>query len=360
MFCKQCGNELKDGAMFCTNCGANQGAAAPAQPVEQDLEKTVGVFDAMPGAQQAQPVAETPVQPVVETPVQPVVETPAQPVQQPVQQPVYQAPIQQPVQPTYQAPVQQQNAYNPNAGETHNGKVGFGEAIKLFFKNYVNFSGRASKSEYWWVFLFNILMYIPIALISSILPPLGGACSIALMIPGISLAVRRLHDTGKPGGWWFMGLIPLAGGIILLIQFLKDSDGDNEWGPGPVAPVYGSGQFVNTPVSNAAPAQRVVTDNDIYAMAQNHEPVNLNDSTAKGMLDAALSRIVPTYTGMEDLAGAMMLCDPQSIKANIAATDTDNLLVIFKALGYYIGQGGDANVLGMVQQNVLATLKTRF
>lgn len=352
MFCKQCGNELKDGAMFCTNCGANQGAAeAPAQPVEQDLEKTVGVFDAMPGVQQTQPVAEAPVQPVVEAP--------AQPVQQPVQQPVYQAPVQQPVQPTYQAPVQQQNAYNPNAGVAHNGKVGFGEAVKLFFKNYVNFSGRASKSEYWWVFLFNMIALIPVSLISSAVPPLGGACSIALMIPGISLAVRRLHDTGKSGAYWFMGLIPLAGGIILLIEFLKDSDGDNQWGPGPVA-VGGSGQFVNTPVSNVAPAQRVVTDNDIYAMALNHEPVNLNDPSAKGMLDAALSRIIPTYTGMEDLAGAMMLCDPQTIKANIAATDTDSLIVIFKALGYYIGQGGDANVLGMVQQNVLATLKTRF
>lgn len=351
MFCKQCGNELKDGAMFCTNCGANQGAAAPAQPVEQDLEKTIGVFDAMPGVQQAQPVAETPVQPVVEIP--------AQPVQQPVQQPVYQAPVQQPVQPTYQAPIQQQNAYNPAVGEANNGKVGFGKAVALFFKNYVNFKGRASKSEYWWVFLFNMLTFIPLSLISSVVPPLGGACSIALMIPGIALAVRRLHDTGKSGAYWFIGLIPLAGGIILLIEFLKDSDGDNQWGPGPAAE-YGSGQFVNTPVSNVAPAQRVVTDNDIYAMAQNHEPVNLNDPTAKGMLDAALSRIVPTYTGMEDLAGAMMLCDPHTIKANIAATDTDSLIVIFKALGFYIGQGGDANVLGMVQQNVLATLKTRF
>ena len=357
MFCKQCGNELKDGAMFCTNCGANQGAAAaPAQPVEQDLEKTVGVFDAMPGVQQAQPVAEAPVQPVVEDPVQPVVEAPAQPVQQPVQQPVYQAPVQQPAQPTYQAAVQQQNAYNPNAGAAHNGKVGFGEAIKLFFKNYANFSGRASKSEYWWAFLFNCLASFVLGLI----PYVGAVISLGLIIPGLSLNIRRLHDSGKAWYYLLMGLIPFAGFIILIVYFCADSDGDNEWGPGPNAPVYGSGQFVNTPVSNAAPAQRVVTDNDIYAMAQNHEPVNLSDPNAKGMLDAALSRIVPTYTGMEDLAGAMMLCDPQTIKANIAATDTDSLIVIFKALGYYIGQGGDANVLGMVQQNVLATLKTRF
>ena len=352
MYCKQCGSELKDGAMFCTNCGANQNvaAAAPAQNAEPDLEKTVGVFDAMPGVQQAQPVVEAPIQ-------QPV----AEPSVQPAQQPVYQAPVQQqPAQPVYQAPVQHQDAYNPNAGEAHNGEVGFIKAISLFFKNYVNFRGRASKSEYWWAFLFNVIMFFPLGLISSAVPPLGGLCSIVLMIPGIALAVRRLHDTGKSGAYWFMGLIPIAGGIILLIQFLKDSEGDNQWGPGPVAAVYGSGQFVNTPVNNGAPAQTVVTDNDIYAMAQNHEPVNVNTPDAKSMMDSALGRIVPTYTGIENLAGAMMLCDPQSIKANIAATDTDTLIVIFKALGFYIGQGGDANVLGMVQQNVLATLKTRF
>ena len=344
MFCKQCGSELKDGAMFCTNCGANQNAtaAASAQNTDFDLEKTVGAFDAMPGAQSAQSVVEDPIQ------QQPMTESSVAPVQQ------------QPAQPVYQAPVQPQNAYSPNAGEAHNGKVGFGKAISLFFKNYVNFSGRASKSEYWWVFLFNMLLFFPLGAISGVVPPLGGLCSIALMIPGISLAVRRLHDTGKPGTWWFWGLIPIAGGIILLIQFLKDSEGDNQWGPGPVAAVYGSDQFVNIPVNNGVSAQRVITDNDVYAIAQNHEPVNVNTPDAKRMMDNALGRIVPTYTGIENLAGAMMLCDPQSIKASIAATDTDTLIVIFKALGFYIGQGGDANVLGMVQQNVLATLKTRF
>lgn len=347
MFCKQCGNELKDGAMFCTNCGANQNAtaAAPVQNTEPDSEKTIGIFGAMPITQPTPP-AEPQVQ------QQPK----AEPAVAPSQQTVYQASVQQPS--AYQTPAQQ-NVSDSAVGKANNGKVGFGKAIALFFKNYVNFKGRASKSEYWWAFLFNAIVFVLLSLISSVVPPLGGACSIALMIPGIALAVRRLHDIGKSGTYCLMGLIPIAGGIILFIQFLKSSDGDNQWGPGPAAEC-GSGQFVNTPVSNVAPAQRVVTDNDIYAMAQNHEPVNLNDPTAKGMLDAALSRIVPTYTGMEDLAGAMMLCDPQTIKANIAATDTDNLLVIFKALGYYIGQGGDANVLGMVQQNVLATLKTRF
>ncbi len=369
MFCKQCGNELKDGAMFCTNCGAQQGAPAttPAPVADQDLEKTVGVFGG--GIPNTAPAADPVVAPVAEPELEKTVgvfgggipnAAPAQqpaPVQQPVQPPV-QKPVQQPVQQPVQAPVQQP-AYNPYTGPAHNGSVGFGKAIKLFFTNYVNFSGRASKSEYWWVFLFNMLMYIPLALISGAVPPLGGLCTLALMIPGISIAVRRLHDVGKSGAWWFMGLIPIAGGIILLIQFLKDSEGDNQWGQGPATANYGGNQFANAPV-NSAPAQRVITDNDIYAMAQNHEPINLNAPDAKQIMDRALGRIVPTYTGFENLAGAMMLCDPQIIKNNIAATDTDTLLVIFKALGYYIGQGGDTNVLGMVQQNVLSTLKTRF
>lgn len=345
MFCKQCGSQLRDGAVFCTNCGAQQNPAqeAPIQEAEPDLEKTVGAFTEIPNFQQTPPVQE----PVVETPVAPV------------QEPSYREPAQPrpAVQPTSQAPAQTKDAYNPSAETPHNGKVSFGKAVSLFFKNYVNFSGRASKSEYWWVFLFNMITFIPLSLISSAVPPLGGLCSIALMIPGIALAVRRLHDTGKSGTYWFMGLIPLAGGIILLIEFLKDSEGDNQYGPGPNST---NGQFVNAPVNNGNGEQSVITDNDIYAMAQSHEPVNVNTPDAKRMMDGALSRIVPTYTGIENLAGAMMLCDPQSIKASIAATDTDTLIVIFKALGFYIGQGADANILGMVQKNVLATLKNRF
>lgn len=183
MFCEQCGSELRDGARFCSNCGANQNVnvAATAQNTASYV-------------------------------------TPAQ-------------------QPVYQVPEQHWNAYNPNVGEVHNGKVGFGKAISLFFKNYVNFRGRASRSEYWWVFLFYVIIFFPLGLISGAVPLLGGLCSIAFMIPRIALTVRRLHDVGKSGAWYFMGFIPIAGVIILLIQFLKDSEGDNQWGPGPVVNV---------------------------------------------------------------------------------------------------------------------------
>ncbi len=443
MFCNQCGSQLKEGAVFCTNCGAKQTgneipvqqpmqpvapvAPAPAQnfadpektvgifsevPVSQpvqpavsaeqpvaapaqqpvapapaqnfaDPEKTVGIFSEVPVSQPVQPAvsAEQPVAAPVQQPVAPV---PAQnfadpektvgifsevPVSQPVQpavsaeQPVA-APVQQPAyqvhtQPAYQAPIQPNNTYNENSGNVHNGKVSFFKAIALLFKNYFNFKGRASKSEYWWAFLFNTIASVFVYFLSYAVPPLGGLCSIALTIPQISLSVRRLHDIGKSGAFYFMGLIPFAGAIILLIQFFKNSDGDNKWGPGPKS-VQGATEYVNSTVTNTAPVQKSITDNDIYVMAQNHEPVNLGTPEAKFMMDSALNKIIPTYTGAENLVGSMMLCDPQVIKSSIASTDTDTLIVIFKALGYHIGQGEDANILGMVQQNVLSTLKTRF
>lgn len=113
---------------------------------------------------------------------------------------------------------------------------------------------------------------------------------------------------------------------------------------------------------NNAPAfqKRQITDNDIVTMAQNHEPVNLHTPEAKAMMDAAINKIIPTYTGAEDLATAMMQCKPQDIKDKVAATDTDTLLVIFKAIGYYIETGADQSVFGLVQQNVLSVLKTRY
>ena len=331
MFCKQCGNELKEGAVFCQKCGTRQTAsAAPIQNIADDMEKTIGVFGAMPGAQSEPSVGGTVSQP------RPAVETP--------------------VQPVYQAPVQPQNTYTNGGAAAQVDSVGFSEAITLMFKNYANFSGRASKSEYWWGFLFNFLA----SFILGFIPVVGAVIALGLLVPGLSLGVRRLHDIGKEWYVLFMGLIPIAGSIILIIYFCRDSEGDNQWGPGPANATYGSTQFVNTPANNAAPVQRVITDNDIYVMAQNHEPINFNTPDANRMMTAALARIVPTYTGMENLAGALMLCDPQLIKANIEATDTDTLLVVFKALGFYIGQGGDAKVLGIVQQNVLTTLKTRF
>lgn len=106
-------------------------------------------------------------------------------------------------------------------------RVSFGEAIKLFFVNYVNFDGRSTQSEYWWVVLFNFLVGLGVGWI----PVLGWLVTLGLLIPGLSLSVRRLHDTGKSWVYLLMGLIPIAGFIILIVFYCQESDGDNKWGP---------------------------------------------------------------------------------------------------------------------------------
>lgn len=197
MFCQQCGAQIEDGLAFCTSCGAKQ-ASADAAPVNN--------------AAQQQPVMNN--QP-------PVNQQYAQPQQsQYAQQPQGYA-----QQPQY---AQQPYGYaQPGAADGSPKHVGFVDAIKLFFVNYVNFNGRSTKSEYWYAYLFNFL----VSLVTSWIPVLGGLISLGLMIPGIAISVRRLHDTGKSWVYLLMGLIPLAGFIILIVQFCKDSDFDNQWGP---------------------------------------------------------------------------------------------------------------------------------
>ncbi|MDE6736467.1 MAG: DUF805 domain-containing protein [Treponemataceae bacterium] len=90
--------------------------------------------------------------------------------------------------------------------------VGFFDAIKLFFRNYTNFKGRSTRSEYWWwalamfiiAFVLTILqaltMYSKLSYLFSGIQVLWG---LAIVIPSIALSIRRLHDVGR-SGWWFL------------------------------------------------------------------------------------------------------------------------------------------------------------
>jgi len=96
-------------------------------------------------------------------------------------------------------------------------------------KQYADFNGRARRSEYWYFALFNVLISFGIGIISGFLnlPFLGTLYSLAVLIPGIAVAVRRMHDVGKSG--WFV-LIP----IYNLILAVTDGDaGENKYGPNP-------------------------------------------------------------------------------------------------------------------------------
>ena len=107
-------------------------------------------------------------------------------------------------------------------------------AVRRFFTHYADFSGRSRRSEYWWVVLFNWLVS---AILTQIFPN-GGLIvtlwSLAILVPTLAVCVRRLHDVGKAGTFYLWILLPIAGYIILLVQFLKDSQpGSNRWGDNP-------------------------------------------------------------------------------------------------------------------------------
>lgn len=117
--------------------------------------------------------------------------------------------------------------------------MNFGQAIGSFWKNYVNFKGRARRSEFWYGYLFYGLVTIPIALVTLDMEtltygPLFYLWSFATFLPLLSVTVRRLHDVNKSGWYYLMGLIPLVGWVFVLIALLKESDqGENRFGTQP-------------------------------------------------------------------------------------------------------------------------------
>jgi uncharacterized membrane protein YhaH (DUF805 family) len=114
---------------------------------------------------------------------------------------------------------------------------------KVVFENYANFSGRARRSEYWYFALANMIVAIIAAIIDNVAGlnfapiPYGWfylANVLFTIIPGLAVAVRRLHDVGKSGWFFLIILIPLIGSIWLLVLFCTDSDeGANQYGPDP-------------------------------------------------------------------------------------------------------------------------------
>lgn len=179
MYCRNCGNQMNDGQRFCTACGAATGAA-----------ETVYEYPKTKRAEQLGPFS----------------------------------------------------------------------AWKLMFKGYAGFfNGRSRRSEYWYAVLANFIIIMAAYLLMFALAAIGsmisvtsniigfvivgiaviiglllGIYSLAAIVPSLALAVRRLHDIGKSGWYLLMGLIPLAGGIIMLVFMVTDSDpGNNQYGENP-------------------------------------------------------------------------------------------------------------------------------
>jgi uncharacterized membrane protein YhaH (DUF805 family) len=118
----------------------------------------------------------------------------------------------------------------------------FPQAIKSAFKNFAKFDGRATRSEYWWFALFQLLVLaVPYMMMAGETSrgglSLGGllyfVIAVGFFLPALGLAFRRLHDTNRSAWWLLISFVPLVGGIVLLVfMCLPGTPGPNRYGAG--------------------------------------------------------------------------------------------------------------------------------
>lgn len=127
-------------------------------------------------------------------------------------------------------------------------KMTFTDSIKKCLDKYTTMEGRAPRSEYWWFIVFNWITFVFTAIVFSFIGMFAGGeegamiagmigyliVCLALICPNVCVLVRRLHDTGHSGFWYFISFVPLIGGLWLLFLLLQGSDDENEYG----LPVY--------------------------------------------------------------------------------------------------------------------------
>lgn len=113
-------------------------------------------------------------------------------------------------------------------------------AVKTCFRKYATFSGRARRAEYWWFTLFNFLVSLALGLfeeaVFGAVQPLSSLYSLVVLVPGLAVGARRLHDIGKSGWWQLLWFVPIIGWVILIwwLATLGD-EGANEYGDDPLA-----------------------------------------------------------------------------------------------------------------------------
>jgi uncharacterized membrane protein YhaH (DUF805 family) len=120
--------------------------------------------------------------------------------------------------------------------------MNFVQAIKSGFSNYVTFSGRACRSEYWFWVLFAVIGGLVTVILDALIfgyqagvTPLNGIFGLATFLPGLAVAARRLHDTDRTA-WWLLLALTVIGAILLIVWFcFRGTPGTNRFGPDPLA-----------------------------------------------------------------------------------------------------------------------------
>ena len=150
-----------------------------------------------------------------------------------------------------------QSALPPPLELPHYG-IGFVDAVKRAFKKYATFTGRASRSEYWWWTLFTFITYLVLGLLTYVvgiatsrdggrtpgllavpLIILFAVFALGIIVPTLALTVRRLHDAGYSGLLALLFLVPYVGGLIIMIfALMPSSPAGAKYDPVPATPAY--------------------------------------------------------------------------------------------------------------------------
>jgi len=120
--------------------------------------------------------------------------------------------------------------------------MGFADAVKSLYKNYFKFEGRALRSEYWWAYLYLIILYVAMLVVTGLLgQAVGGIVALVIglvilasLVPFIALTVRRLHDVDKSGWFFLLSFVPIVSFYILYLTIIKGTDGPNTFGADPL------------------------------------------------------------------------------------------------------------------------------
>ena len=98
--------------------------------------------------------------------------------------------------------------------------MNFSQAIQSCLAQYATFSGRATRSEYWWFFLFQVLVLVVASMLGDVV---NGIVTLLLLLPALAVGARRLHDIGR-SGWWQLLMLTGIGYLVLLFWWVQPSD----------------------------------------------------------------------------------------------------------------------------------------
>jgi uncharacterized membrane protein YhaH (DUF805 family) len=115
--------------------------------------------------------------------------------------------------------------------------MSFSEAVQSVLNQYMQFNGRARRSEFWYFALFQAVVLLVASVFNFVHPILGGLllglAGLALLLPSLGVSIRRLHDTSRSGWWFLLSFVPFGGLVLLVFYCIDGTPGPNRFGEDP-------------------------------------------------------------------------------------------------------------------------------